>query len=224
MKRFFSSYRLKVARRRGAVLAALVAFLSVLGVASMAGCDQKGLNPLASAPGVKFNGVDITGAKYAQTLSLPDSTGKVRSLDEFKGKVVMVFFGFSQWPVICPSTMAEIAVLRRRLGPQGEQVQGVFVSVDPERDTPEVLGAYVKALDPSFVGLRGSVEQVTAAAREFKVFFQKVPSKDGKTYTMDHTAGSYLFDPQGRVRLFQRYGLGIDALQSDVKQLLATPT
>jgi protein SCO1/2 len=113
--------------------------------------------------------------------------------------------------------------LRRRLGPQGDQVQGVFVSVDPERDTPEVLSEYVKALDPSFVGLRGSVEQVTAAAREFKVFFQKVPSKDGKTYTMDHTAGSYLFDPQGRIRLFQRYGLGIDALQSDVKQLLATP-
>ncbi len=207
-----------------AVVAALLAAVSVLGLASLAACDMKGLNPFASSgPAVPFKGVDITGAQYAQKLSLPDATGKVRQLSEFQGKVVVVFFGFTQCPDICPTTMAEIAEVRRRLGPQGDKVQGVFVSVDPERDTPAVLGEYVKALDPSFVGLRGSVDEVTAAARAFKVFFQKVPTKDGKSYTMDHTAGAYVFDPQGRVRLFMRYGMGVDALEADIRQLLASP-
>lgn len=203
-------------------MAGAVALLFAVGLVGMSGCDQKGLNPFA-APAAKFNSVDITGAQYGHTLSLPDATGRVRDLTEFKGKVVIVFFGFTQCPDICPTTMAEIAEIRRRLGPQGEQVQGVFVTIDPERDTPAVLGEYVKALDPSFVGLRGSVDQVAAVARDFKVFFQKVPTKDGQSYTMDHTAGAYIFDPQGNMRLFSRYGMGIDALLSDVKQLLAPP-
>jgi protein SCO1/2 len=190
-----------------------------LGGMLLSGCDQKGLNPMvAGAP--KFNGVDITGAEYARALNLPDPTGSVRTLEEFRGKVVVVFFGFTQCPDICPTTMAEVAEVRRRLGPQGSKVQGVFVSVDPERDTDAVLTEYIKTMDPSFVALRGSVDQVTQAAREFKVFFQKVPSRDGKGYTMDHTAGAFVFDPQGHVRLFVRYGTPVDALTADVKQLL----
>lgn len=188
----------------------------------LAGCDGKGLNPLTPAA-PKFNGVDITGAEYAKALSLTDPQGRKRSLAEFKGKVVVVFFGFTQCPDVCPTTMAELAEVRRRLGADGQRVQGIFVTVDPERDTAQVLGEYVKALDPSFIGLRGSVEEVTQAARDFKVFFQKVPTKDGKSYTMDHTAGSYVFDPQGKARLFLRYGMDVDAWVADFKQLLQEP-
>jgi protein SCO1/2 len=210
------------ARRRG-LKAAVASAAGLLGlpllVSGLAGCDGKNFNPLAPAA-AKFNGVDITGADYAKALSLTDPEGKRRSLTEFKGKVVVVFFGFTQCPDVCPTTMAELAEVRRRLGPDGDRVQGVFVTVDPERDTAAVLGEYVKALDPSFVGLRGSVDEVTQAARDFKVFFQKVPSKDGQSYTMDHTAGSYVFDPDGKVRLFLRYGLGVDAWVADIKQLL----
>lgn len=213
-------------RRQGLKTAAAALMgLPLLGLGvglGLSGCDGKGLNPLTpEAP--KFNGVDITGAEYAKALSLTDPEGKRRSLAEFKGKVVVVFFGFTQCPDVCPTTMAELAEVRRRLGADGQRVQGVFVTVDPERDTAQVLGEYVKALDPSFIGLRGSVEEVTQAARDFKVFFQKVPSKDGKSYTMDHTAGSYVFDPQGKVRLFVRYGIGVDAWVTDVRQLLKEP-
>lgn len=209
-------------RRQGLKAGAALLGLPLLAAAGLAGCDGKGLNPLAPAA-PKFNGVDITGAEYAKALSLTDPEGRKRSLAEFKGKVVVVFFGFTQCPDVCPTTMAELAEVRRRLGPDGDRVQGVFVTVDPERDTAQVLGEYVKALDPSFVGLRGSVDEVTQAARDFKVFFQKVPSKDGKSYTMDHTAGSYVFDPEGKVRLFLRYGMGVDAWVADVKQLLKAP-
>ncbi|MFZ5529099.1 MAG: SCO family protein [Pseudomonadota bacterium] len=213
------------ARRRG-LKAAVAGTAGLLGlpllVTSLAGCDGKNFNPLTPSA-AKFNGVDITGADYAKALSLTDPEGKRRSLAEFKGKVVVVFFGFTQCPDVCPTTMAELAEVRRRLGADGDRVQGVFVTVDPERDSAVVLGEYVKALDPSLVGLRGSVDEVTQAARDFKVFFQKVPSKDGQSYTMDHTAGSYVFDPDGKVRLFLRYGLGVDAWVADIKQLLQGP-
>lgn len=192
-----------------------------LGIA-LSGCDGKGLNPL-SPSAARFHGVDITGADYAKTLSLTDASGRRRDLSEFKGKVVVVFFGFTQCPDVCPTTMAELSEVRRRLGADGQRVQGIFVTVDPERDTPQVLGEYVKALDPSFIGLRGSVDEVTQAARGFKVFFQKVPTQDGKSYTMDHTAGSYVFDPQGRVRLFLRYGMSVDDWVADIRQLLQEP-
>ena len=169
------------ARRRG-LKAAVAGTAGLLGlpllVTSLAGCDGKNFNPLTPSA-AKFNGVDITGADYAKALSLTDPEGKRRSLAEFKGKVVVVFFGFTQCPDVCPTTMAELAEVRRRLGADGDRVQGVFVTVDPERDSAVVLGEYVKALDPSLVGLRGSVDEVTQAARDFKVFFQKVPSKDG---------------------------------------------
>lgn len=199
-------------RACGAVLLALSA--SCLLVA----CDQNGsAKPQAAAT---FNGVDITGADYAHKLSLTDADGKQRSLADFKGKVVFVFFGFTQCPDVCPTTMAELAEVRRRLGADGSRVQGIFVTVDPERDTAPVLKAYVQAMDASFIGLRGSLTDVADAAREFKVFYQKVPTKDGKGYTMDHTAGAFVFDPQGQVRLFVRYGQGADALTADIKRLL----
>jgi protein SCO1 len=135
--------------------------------------------------------------------------------------VVVVFFGFTQCPDVCPTTMAELAQVKKRLGADGARVTGIFVTVDPERDTPELLKAYVGNFDPDFVALRGSLEQTQVAARQFKVFFAKVPGKTEGSYSIDHTAGSYLFDPQGRVRVFTRHGSGPDSLEHDLRQLLA---
>ncbi len=204
--------------RRGALLKMLG---GAVAWSSLSACDRTSMNPLEPAQATKFNTVDITGAVYAQGFSLPDSSGRVRTLAEFKGKVVVVFFGYTQCPDVCPTTMTELAEVKRRLGAQGDRLQGIFVSVDPDRDTAAVLGDYIKAMDPSFVALRGTVEQVTQAAKDFKVFFQKVPSSDGKSYTMDHTAGSFIFDTQGKVRLFASYGTKVDALTADIKALLA---
>jgi protein SCO1/2 len=176
------------------------------------GCDR-------GAP--KFQGIDITGAEYARTLALTDQFGKPRTLADFKGKVVAVFFGYTQCPDVCPTTMAEIAQARKALGADGARVQGVFVSVDPERDTAEVLRQYLGGFDPEFVGLRGSLEETKAAAKEFKVFFAKVPGRTPGSYTVDHTAGTYLFDASGRVRVFERHGSGAEALTADLRALLA---
>lgn len=208
MPLFFSS------TRRKALLVGLTALC-------LAACDKTGAPvPKAEAPQAKFNAVDITGANYARKLSLADYNGKPRQLADFKGKILFVFFGFTQCPDVCPTTMAELAEVRKRLGADGERLQGVFVSVDPERDTPEVLKAYLQNMDPSFVGLRGSVEQTEATAQEFKVFYQKVPTKNG-SYTMDHTAGAFVFDADGQVRLFVRYGMKVDELTADIRQLMA---
>ena len=192
-----------------------------LTVVTLGGCDKVKPDG-APTPEVKFNAVDITGADYARTLQLKDFDGKPRTLAEFKGKVVFVFFGFTQCPDVCPTTMAELAEVRRRLGVDGDRVQGVFVSVDPERDTPVLLKTYLTGMDPSFIGLTGSLSEIEATAREFKVFYQKVPTSGGG-YTMDHTAGAYVFDPSGHVRLFVRYGLGVDALTADMRHLLTSP-
>ena len=168
-----------------------------------------------------FHGVDITGAEYARTLSLTDQYGQPRTLADFKGKVTLVFFGFTQCPDVCPATMAELAQIKTKLGADGNRVQGVFVTLDPERDTPEMLKAYMAGFDPSFVALRGTPEQTAVAAKEFKVFYAKVPGKSPGTYSLDHTAGSYVFDANGKVRLFVRYGSGSEALTADLKALLA---
>jgi protein SCO1/2 len=194
----------------------LLAATALVAFPLLSACDKPGQ---PGVPKLSFNAVDITGAEYARKLSLKDFDGRQRDLAEFKGKVLFVFFGFTQCPDVCPTTMAELAEVRRRLGADGERVQGVFVSIDPARDTPQVLKAYLQAMDPSFVGLTGSNEQIEAAAREFKVFYQKVPTSEGN-YTMDHTAGAYVFDPEGHVRLFVRYGMGVDKVTSDLKQLL----
>jgi len=194
------------------------AWLGVLLLGSvLTGCGDK---PAGSAPKGSFHSIDITGAEYARKLDLPDADGKPRSLGDFKGKVVVVFFGYTQCPDVCPTTMAELSQVRRALGPDGERLQGVFVTVDPERDTGTVLKAYVDNFNAGFVGLRGNAQQTQQAAREFKVFFAKVPGKTESSYTVDHTAGAYIFDPQGRIRLFSRHGAGAKALEDDIRALL----
>jgi protein SCO1/2 len=189
--------------------------LGALAVASLAGLAA------CSADKPAFKGIDITGAEYARELALPDSSGQPRTLADFKGKVTVVFFGYTQCPDVCPTTLAEIAEVKQKLGADGAKVQGVFVSVDPERDTPQVLAAYVANFGPDFVALRGTPEQTKAAAKAFKVFFAKAPGKSEGSYSMDHTAGAFVFDPQGRVRLFVRYGGGAEAMAHDIRLLLA---
>ena len=133
----------------------------------------------------------------------------------------MIFFGYTQCPDVCPATMAELAQIKKNLGKDGERIQGIFVTVDPQRDTQEILKTYMASFDPSFVALRGTEEQTKAAAKEFKVFFGITPGKTQSSYTVDHTAGSFVFDTRGKVRLFVRYGAGSEALTADLKALLA---
>ncbi len=174
-----------------------------------------------SAEKPAFRAIDITGAAYAQQLDLPDVHGQKRSLADFKGKLTIVFFGFAQCPDVCPGTLVEIADARQRLGADGAKIQPVFVTVDPERDTAQVLKEYVAGFGPDVLALRGDLAQTQAAAKGFKVYFAKVPGKEAGSYTIDHTAGAYVFDREGRVRLFARYGSGADALLHDLKLLLA---
>ncbi len=195
------------------------ALLGALALAMLGGCDGAGLS--GSKPA--FKSIDITGAEYARALSLTDADGRPRTLAEFKGKVVLVFFGYTQCPDVCPTTMAELAEIKRGLGADGARVQGIFVTVDPDRDSAELLKAYVANFGPDIVGLRGTPLQTKDAAREFKVFFAKAPGKTESSYTVDHTAGSYIFDAKGRIRLFTRYGTGAKALADDLKILLAEP-
>jgi len=201
------------ARRRVLRRLASVAAVGAASMLGLAGCER------FQAPA--FKGIDITGAEYAKELALTDPDGRRRSLAEFKGQVVVVFFGFTHCPDVCPTTMAELALVKRQLGADGQRLQAVFVTVDPERDTPELLKAYVTNFDPGFVALRGTPEETAAAAKHFKVFYAKVPGKTEGSYTVDHTAGAYVFDPQGRVRLFTRHGTGADALLHDIRILLA---
>lgn len=168
----------------------------------------------------QFRAVDISGVDYARDFQLTDHEGQPRGLKDFRGKAVVVFFGYTQCPDVCPTTMAELAEAKKLLGPDGDKVQGVFVTVDPERDTPPVLKAYMANFDPSFVALRGSPEQLAAMAKDFKLYYKKVEGKTADTYTMDHGAASYVYDPEGRLRLYTRYGSGAQALAEDLKLLL----
>jgi protein SCO1/2 len=191
-------------------------FVLSLGAVALAGCE-----PLAPGDSdrPKFHGVDITGADFRY--ELPDTSGIVRRPADFKGKVTVVFFGYTQCPDVCPTTMAELAQVKKLLGEDGPRVQGVFITIDPERDTPQLLQAYVTAFDPGFIALRGTPEEMAQAAKSFKVFYAKSPGKTPGSYTMDHTAGSYVFDTQARVRLFERYGTGgPEVLAADLKALL----
>lgn len=172
---------------------------------------------------VQFKGVDVTGAEYAKDFSLPDTDGKPRSIKDFAGKVTVVFFGYTQCPDVCPTTLQELVEAKQHMGVQGDKLQGVFVSVDPERDTPEVLKAYVGNFDPSMVALSGTPEQVAVMAKDFKVYYKKVEGTQPGTYTLDHTAGLYIYDPQGRLRIYQRYGAGAQTLAEDALTLLAQP-
>jgi protein SCO1/2 len=183
-------------------------FWSITICSVIAGCDGA----------AQFKSTDITGAPYGQALELTDHTGKPRRLEDFRGKAVVLFFGFTHCPDVCPTTLADIAAAVRSLGSDSERVQVLMVSVDPERDTPESLAKYVTAFDPRFLALRGDLDATKKAANEFKIYFAK--RKTGATYTMDHSAQSYVIDPQGRLRLLVRHDRIAQDLAPDLKVLL----
>jgi len=188
--------------------------LSVL----LAACERR-----PTAPRLEFTNTDLTGLPYAKDFALTDHNGKPRTLADFKGKVVLMFFGYTQCPDVCPTTMAEMSAAMKELGPQADQVQVLFVTVDPERDTQQLLAEYVPAFDKRFLGLYGTAEQTAAVGKEFKVYYAKVPGKTPGSYSMDHTAASYVFDKQGKIRLLVRAGQGPAPIVHDLKLLLAQP-
>jgi protein SCO1/2 len=192
--------------RRRACAAALAA-----GALALAGCQ----------PTPSFSGVDITGADYATGFALTDHNGQARTLADFKGKVVVIFFGYTQCPDVCPTSLAELAQAKKLLGADGDKLQGLFISVDPERDTPAVMKEYLASFDPGFLALYSKPEALPALAKSFRIYYKKVDGPTPTSYTMDHAAGSYVYDTQGRVRLYHRYGSGPAALAGDLKQLLA---
>lgn len=195
--------------------AALKVLASLLGLSGTAGL-------LASCSGNKagFAAIDITGADYGRDFALTDHNGRARSLKDFAGKVVVLFFGYTQCPDVCPTTMVELVAVKKLLGRDGERVQGLFVTLDPQRDTPEVLKAYVENFDPTFLALYTTPEKLRALAKEYKVYYNKVDGPTPSSYTLDHSAGSYVYDANGKLRLYTRYGSGAAALAADIKLLL----
>ena len=170
-----------------------------------------------------FQSTDITGADFGKAFTLTDHNGKPRSLEDFRGQVVVMFFGFTHCPDVCPTTLAELAGAVRKLGPEGEKVQVLLVTVDPQRDTAELLAKYVTAFNAKFLALRGSADETARVAKEFKVIYQKVADPGTENYAMDHSAGSYIFDRQGRLRLYVSYGRGADVFAHDIDLLLKQP-
>jgi len=193
-------------------------FLQWAGAAALVGTS------LAACTEAKpsFNAVDMTGADYAKNFALTDADGKPRTLQDFKGKVVVLFFGYAQCPDVCPTTMSEMAQVKQQLGKDGDKLQVLFVTVDPERDTPAVMKAYMGAFDPAFVALIPTNDQLVAMAKDYKAYYKKVEGKTPTSYSMDHSAASYIYDTQGRLRLYARYGMGVAPMVADVKTLLAS--
>ena len=167
-----------------------------------------------------FKAIDLTGADYAQGFQLKDQFGQQRTLADFKGQVVVVFFGYTQCPDFCPTTLGEWVQVKQALGENGKRLQAVFITVDPERDTAEALKDYVAHFDPTFLALIPSLEELPALAKSFKVYYKKVPGPTPTSYTMDHQAGTYIYDTEGRLRLYARYGLGPAAMTEDIGKLL----
>jgi protein SCO1/2 len=188
-------------------LAILTAALALL----LAGCGEP----------AKFNATDITGAEWGKDFALTDHTGRLRRLADFRGKAVVMFFGYTQCPDVCPTTLAAMRDTMKLLGPDAARVQVLFVTVDPARDTQALLAQYVPWFDPSFIGLRADEATTAAVAKDFKVFYAKVPGPRPDAYSIDHSASSYVFDPQGRLRLSVRHGETPDRIAADLKQLLA---
>jgi protein SCO1/2 len=180
----------------------------IFSLALLAGCDSQ----------PKFKSADITGADYGKTLELTDQNGKLRRLEDFRGKAIVLFFGFTHCPDVCPTTLADTAQALKTLGADAERVQVLMVTVDPERDTREVLGKYVTAFDPRFLGLSGDADATRRAAKEFKIFYEK--RKSGNSYSMDHSGQSYVLDPQGRLRLLVRPERIATDLAPDLKTIL----
>ncbi len=167
-----------------------------------------------------FAAIDITGAEYALNFALTDHNGRPRSLQDFAGKVVVLFFGYTQCPDVCPTSMLELVEVKKLLGKQGELVQALFVTVDPARDTPEVLKAYMENFDPSFLALYTTPDKLEVLAKDYKVYYKKVEGPTPTSYSVDHSAGSYVYDTQGKLRLYTRYGSGATLLAADIKLLL----
>ena len=188
----------------------LLAFLTVFSVIA---CSNQN---------IKFNNVDITGSKaFGKDFSLTDHHGKKRELAEFKGQLVVMFYGYTQCPDVCPTTMTEMLGVMELLGKDASRVQVMFVTVDPERDTQELLSQYVPAFDKRFLGLRPqSTEELEKITKDFKVFYKKVPGNSLTSYTIDHTAGSYVFDTKGQLRLFLKHQQGPNPIAEDLKKLL----
>jgi protein SCO1/2 len=191
----------------------LAQLVAVLVVAFAAACSPSG------AP--SFKATDITGADYGKSFRLTDHTGTERTLADFSGKAAVMFFGFTHCPDVCPTTLAGMRAVMETLGDDAKRVQVLFVTIDPERDTKELLAQYVPSFHPSFLGLYGDTDATARIAKEFKVFYQKVPGTTPGSYTMDHSAGSYVFDPKGRLRLYIRHGANPDDIAADLKLLLA---
>jgi protein SCO1/2 len=180
---------------------------------ALAGCDR-------SANSLSLKATDVSGADFGRELQLTDFNGQARKLSDFHGKAVVVFFGYTHCPDVCPTTMQELASAMKKLGADADKVQVLFVTADPERDTPEILKQYVTAFDARFLGLRGTPQQTAQAAKDFKVLIQKNAGSDPRNYTVDHSSGTYLYDPQGRLRVYVSYGQGADVFAHDIAALL----
>jgi protein SCO1/2 len=176
-----------------------------------------------SPDGPKFKASDVTGASFGRDFTLTDQYGKTRSLADFRGKAVVVFFGYTQCPDVCPTTMTTLAESMKQLGPDADRVQVVFITVDPDRDTQALLSEYVPAFDKRLLGLRGDAAATERVAKEFKVIYQKQPGPTPGSYTVDHSAGVFMFDPQGRLRVYASHGQAPDVYAHDLRELLHTP-
>ncbi|RTL40500.1 MAG: SCO family protein [Rhodocyclaceae bacterium] len=198
-----------------ALLRCSIAGLAVL--CALTACSPEG----SGGSRESFANTDITGANYANGFRLTDHHGQVRTLADYKGKVVTLFFGYTQCPDVCPTNLLNMAQVMRELGPDADKVQVLFVTIDPERDTQELLAQYVPAFDPRFVGLYGDVATTQAVARDFKVFYQKQGDVQGGRYTVDHSTGTYVYDPQGRLRLYIKHGEKLAPIVTDLRRLLA---
>lgn len=181
-------------------------------VAVLTGCDRAGDSS------ARYHSIDISGAPYGHDFRLRAPDGSERSVADFRGKAVLLFFGFTQCPDVCPTALTRASEVKRLLGSEGERFQAVFITVDPERDTPAILREYTQAFDPSFIGLYGDLAQTQKTASEFRVHYAKVPT--GSSYTMDHTATSYVFDSAGTLRLAVSHTTPAKDLAADVSALL----
>ena len=195
--------------RRKAI--SLLVATPLLALALLAGCTPA--EPV-------FKSTDISGTSYGKTLRLTDHHGQERTLADFKGKVVTIFFGYTQCPDVCPTALSGMSTVMQELGPEADRVQVLFVTVDPERDTPELLAQYVPVFDARFLGLYGTAEKIAEVAKEFRVFYRKSGDLAGH-YTIDHTAGTYVFGPDGRPRLYVKHAEDPTVVAADIKALLA---
>ncbi len=188
--------------------------LLIFSLLALAACSEGPSKP-------PFHGTDITGADYARGFALTDHTGQSRTLADYRGKAVSIFFGYTQCPDVCPTTLSTMAEVMQQLGGEADRLQVLFVTVDPERDTPALLAEYVPLFDPRFVGLYGDAGTTARVAKDFRVFYRKAGDTSGSTYTVDHSAGTYVFDPEGRLRLYFKHGEQADRIAADVRRLLA---